>query len=160
MINNLTRHVTGAGSSTAAPTQSARGMGTNCKPLSDSQSYEYPSGTTITTRRQYQRLSASIKSDMESALSILNSKYGYYGASPVPNSQILDYYFDVDPPGRWAKVTVGIKQGDTVSDTDIPFWNRTIGPRSAEFRRLCDQGFGTLRPHTPRAPAVRPMQGG
>jgi len=153
MINNLTRHVTGAGSSTAAPAQSARGMGTHCKPLSDWKSYEFPSGTAITTRRQYQRLSADTKSDMVSALSTLNSTYGYYGAPPVPNNQILDYYFDVDPHGRWANVTVGIDQSGAVSDTDIPFWNRTTGPRSADFRRLCDQGIGTLtRPHIPRGP--------
>lgn len=153
MIDNLTRHVARAGSSTAAPTQSARGLGTHCKPLSASRSYEYPSGTAITSRRQYQRLSASAKSDMQSALSALNSKYGYYGASPVPNSQIVDYYLDADPHGEWAIVTVGFDQGGNVSDTDIPFWNRTTGPRSAEFRRLCDQGVGTLnRPHIPRAP--------
>ncbi len=155
MINNLTRHVTRAGSSTTAPSQSARGLGTHCKPLSASQSYEYPSGTVIRTRQQYQRLSASAKSDMDTALSDLNNKYGYYGAPPVPNSQIIDYYFDVDPHGAWAIVTVGIDQGENVSDTDIPFWNRTTGARSSEFRQLCDQGVGTLsRPHTPRVPSV------
>jgi len=90
---------------------------------------------------------------MASVLSTLNSKYGYYGGPPVPASEILDYYFDVDPRGAWANVTVGIDRGGTVSDTDIPFWNRTTGPRSADFRRLCDQGVGQLtRPHIPRTP--------
>jgi hypothetical protein len=152
MINNFTRHVSRPGSSTTAPIQSAVGLGTHCKPVTYSMAFEFPVGTAITTRKQYQRLSGSAKGDMEIALSDLNSKYGYYGASPVANSHILDYYFDVDPRGSWTIVTVGIDQGDTISDTDIPFWNRTTGPRAAEFLRFCDQGIGIIRPQTPRSP--------
>ncbi|MEJ2004868.1 MAG: hypothetical protein P8X57_07875, partial [Cyclobacteriaceae bacterium] len=154
MISNLTRHVKKEGSSKASPSQSARGMGSHCKPLSSSSTYQDSGGKAVTNRKEYQKLSESSKSDMKSEFARLNKEYGYYGAPPVPDSKILDYYFDAAPQGAWAIVTVGKDEKGTLKDTDIPFWNRTTGPKSSEFRRKCDQGVGILKGRKPRVPSV------
>ena len=78
----------------------------------------------------------------------LNNEWGYYGAPPVPENQILDYYYNEEPKAAWVKVEVKIGRSHNVEDlksTDIPFWNRTTGEKSAQFRKLCDQGVGQLK---------------
>ena len=154
MINNLARHVKQKGASKASPTQTARGMGSHCKPLSSSSTYTNPSGDSVTKRKDYKKLSASLKSEMKSEFAKLNKEYGYYGAPPVPDSKILDYYFDEAPKGSWAIVTVGKDENGVLKDTDIPYWNRTTGPKSSDFRRKCDQGMGILKGRRPRVPST------
>jgi hypothetical protein len=68
---------------------------------------------------------------------------------PVPEEQVLEYFFDVEPKGEWVKVTVGKSVGAHIPpvDTGIPFYNRATGARQAEFRRICDQGATELREH-------------
>jgi hypothetical protein len=75
-----------------------------------------------------------------------NSTYGYYGAPPVPDNQVLQYFFDEDPRRAWVIVEVGKKRRNgTLRATDIPFWNRATGADATRFRQLCTQGIGRLR---------------
>jgi hypothetical protein len=34
----------------------------------------------------------------------LNTKWGYFGAPPVPDAEVLRYYFDEIPKGAWVLV--------------------------------------------------------
>ena len=88
----------------------------------------------------------------------LNNEFGYFGQPPVPNDQVVRYYFDVTPLGGWPVVEVGVGH-DQVQPTGIPFWNRSTGPKRAEFNRLCERGIGKLPDRTPSRAAVTPGQG-
>jgi hypothetical protein len=102
----------------------------------------------IHTRAQYNRLSDPDKQSFLTELRTLNSTWGYFGAPPVPEDQILNYYFDVVPRGEWVIVRVS---KDRV-DTDIPFYNRG---NNSEFNRLCRRGIAPLRDRVPTAPTLR-----
>lgn len=134
IINSLTRPQSG---------QSAQGLGEGCRP-----STEMISVNNISTRAQYNRLSDPDKQSFQAELRTLNSTWGYFGAPPVPDDQILNYYFDVVPRGEWVIVRVS---KDRV-DTDIPFYNRG---NNSEFNRLCRRGIAPLRDHIPSAPPLR-----
>lgn len=134
IINALTRPQSG---------QSAQGLGEGCRP-----STEMITVNNIHTRAQYNRLSDPDKQSFLDELRTLNSTWGYFGAPPVPEDQILNYYFDVVPRGEWVIVRVS---KDRV-DTEIPFYNRG---NNSEFNRLCRRGIAPLRDHVPSAPTLR-----
>ncbi len=137
IINALTRPQSG---------QSAQGLGEGCRP-----STRMITVNNIHTRRQYDRLSDPDKQSFLDDLRTLNSTWGYFGAPPVPEDQILNYYFDVVPRGEWVIVRVS---KDRV-DTEIPFYNRG---NNIEFDRLCGRGIAPLREHVPSAPTVTDFQ--
>ncbi|MEZ4616979.1 MAG: hypothetical protein R2867_15945 [Caldilineaceae bacterium] len=117
--------------------------------------YSTASGVELTSKKQFQKFTADQKQDVLRHFQELNRIYGYYGAPPVPDNQVLHYLFDEVPTAGWPVVTVGKKQGDEdVWDTKIPFWNRATGPHAERYRRICDQGLGQLRPHRARVPAA------
>lgn len=146
LIENLTRNAAGSGSQSPGATQGAQGLGTGCKPNAYARSWVPDGDAPIKTRQQFRRLSQANREAMLEELRSLNRTYGYYGAPPVPDDQILDYYFDETPQGEWAIVTIWKKQPDgSLKDTDIPFWNRSSGPRRLDFHLSCDQGVGQLR---------------
>jgi hypothetical protein len=135
--------------------QDAQGLGTGCKPITDGVSYEL-GGKKVMTRRDYLRLSKEGRADLRDKMRKLNADFGYYGRKPVDDDSdlILEYYFDVEPKGKWVKVTVGKSAGAHIPpvDTGIPFYDRATGARQAEFRRICDQGATELREHHPITP--------
>lgn len=153
LISNLTRHAVGSGVQSPAPTQTAQGLGTGCKPLSSTQTLTTVSGRPLQTRNQYWRLSADEQRQILDELKALNSEYGYYGAPPIPEDQVLHYYFREAPSAAWVIVEIGVGQDNhRVQNTHIPFWNRATGPQASRYRRLCDQGVGRLRPRQPNVP--------
>jgi hypothetical protein len=133
--------------------QDAQGLGTGCKPSTESVPYEF-GRKKVKTRRDYIRLPKEGRDRLLQQMSALNAEFGYYGGPPVPGEQVLEYFFDVEPKGEWVKVTVGksSEHSKTLVDTGIPFYNRANGPRQAEFRRICDQGATGLREHHPITP--------
>jgi len=132
--------------------QEAQGLGAGCKPATEAVPYEF-GRKKVKTRRDYIRLPKEGRDDLLQQMSALNAEFGYYGGPPVPDEQVLEYFFDVEPKGEWVKVTVGKSVGhQTPVDTGIPFYNRANGPRLAEFRRICDQGATDLREHHPLTP--------
>jgi hypothetical protein len=149
LIANLTR--AGAGHQR----QPARGLGAGCKPIATAQKLlDAPA-----TRAGFDKLPATKRQSIIEKLEALNTKWGYYGAPPVPEDQILHYYYDEEPNGEWVQVEVMVGKEHDVAKlrkTGIPFWNRTFGPDAAEFRKLCSQGVGELkREHTPAVPPVK-----
>ncbi|GAB4367252.1 MAG: hypothetical protein Kow00121_05360 [Elainellaceae cyanobacterium] len=155
LIHNLTRHAAGSGSQSPSPTQTAQGLGAGCKPISTARTWDIASGGQLRTRRQYQRLSADEQRQILDELQDLNRRYGYYGAPPIPDDRILDYFFDEPPTASWVVVEVGRDEGHgNLQNTHIPFWNRARGPQAARYRQICDQGVGRLRDRRSRVPAV------
>lgn len=144
LITNLTR--TGK--------QSARGLGEGCKPIAASKIVD----TGAPTRSAFDKLSPSRRDSILKKLKELNETWGYYGTPPVPEDQLLDYYYNEEPKGAWVTVEVMVgkeHEVEKLKPTGIPFWNRTTGPKSAKFRELCDQGVGTLkRERVPSVPDV------
>jgi len=141
LIANLTR---------AGHRQEGRGLGAGCKPIATS----YQLTDAPTTRAEFDKLSVDKRDSITKQLKELNETWGYYGAPPVQD--VLHYYFDEEPKGYWVKVEVMVGTGHDVSElkrTHIAFWNRTFGPKAAEFRDLCNQGVGELnREHKPAVP--------
>lgn len=149
LIHNLTRHAAGTGNQLPAPTQSAQGLGTGCKPLASIP----PMSVGVATRSDYRDLNEADQQRMLRQLRQWNRRFGYYGAPPVPDDQVLDYFFDEVPRGSWVNVEVGVIQADhTLQETGIAFWNRSTGPDAARFRQICNQRVGSLRPRRPSAP--------
>ncbi len=142
IIQSLTRSGSG---------QAVQGLGAGRRPSTSVQIYEYE-GRPIRTFDLYQRLPADARAQMLAILRGLNQRWGYFGAPPVPETAILDYYFTEEPRGGWPIVIVSHDR----RDTNISFYNRAWAP---EFRRLCTAGVGTLREHVPSmppAPTPRP----
>ena len=153
LIQNLTRHTNGTGSQQARPSQSAQGLGQGCTPISVGRLFDLPNRRPLRNRRQFRRQSPEEQERILQQLREWNRTFGYYGAPPVPENQILNYFFDEVPHAEWVNVHVG--RNDTVLSPPIPFWNRSTGPESARFRRLCSQGMGNLSPRRSRAPQMR-----
>ena len=131
--------------------QQGRGLGEGCKPVSNA----WAIGEAPKTRRQYDKLDDTRKQKALDKLSELNQKWGYYGAPPVPDDQLVHYYYDEDPKGEWVTVEVQVDNGKhELKPTGIPYWNRTFGPDAARFRKLCTQGVGTLKERESKAPPV------
>lgn len=147
LISNLTR--AGAGNKR----QAARGLGEGCKPIATALSLtEVPA-----THADFDKLPKGKRDAIRTKLQKLNEEWGYYGAAPVPDDQVMDYYYDEDPKGAWIKVEVMVGKGHSLDElvkTGIPFWNRTTGDKSAKFREKCDQGAAKLREHESRVPDV------
>jgi hypothetical protein len=148
LISNLTR--AGAGNKR----QPQRGLGEGCKPIATA--FTVPDAPN--TRAEFNKLAQGKKDAIREKLQKLNDTWGYYGAPPVPDDQVIHFYYEEEPKGEWVKVEVMVGTGHTVRElkkTGIPYWNRTTGDKSAEFRQQCDQGVGTLkRERTPRVPDV------
>jgi len=144
VIKNLNR----AG---ATHPQSAKGLGKGCKPIATAQKlYAAPP-----TRAAFEKLSPADREPILKQLKELNEKWGYYGAPPVPDDQLVHYYYDEEPKGEWVQVEVMVGTGHNIADltpTGIPFWDRTTGPESAKFRDLCSAGVDKMRDHVPTAP--------
>lgn len=131
--------------------QQGRGLGEGCKPASKA----WAIGEAPKTRRQYDKLDDTRKQKALDKLGELNQKWGYYGAPPVPDDQLVHYYYDEDPKGEWVTVEVQVDNGKhELKPTGIPYWNRTFGPYAARFRQLCTQGVGTLKERESKAPTV------
>lgn len=148
LISNLTRAAPGT------QRQPARGLGARCKPIAKA----YKLDEAPKTRARFEKLPQDKQDSIRKQLRALNDEWGYYGAPPVPDDKAVHYYYDEEPKGEWVKVEVMIGTGHRVSDlepTGIPYWNRTTGDKSAEFRRKCDQGVGKLkREHKSTVPDV------
>ncbi|WP_239346070.1 hypothetical protein [Frankia sp. Cj5] len=145
LIANLTRPA-----GTGQTRQSPQGLGEGCRPMITIEQLVYDNprlgfgNATIVTRAQWNRIPADDRVGLEQQLQDFNNEFGYFGGPPVPASEVLHYYFDLPPRGGWAKVEVGVGPHGSETPTGIPFWNRSSGPRRAEFNRLCDRGIGHL----------------
>jgi hypothetical protein len=122
---------------------SAGGLGPGCKPIATTQSIIFQATgakaeSTYKQRAQYDALNPSDKATFEGMLRDLNNKWGYFGAPPVPDADLLRYYFDEVPKGAWVLVEVN-KKDDPTSDTlrplGTPYWNRWA---DSTFMRECN----------------------
>src|SRR5262249_16316769 len=96
LIANLTR--AGAG----RQRQPGMGLGAGCKPIATALHLtDAPK-----TRLEFDKLSAAKRESIIERLKNLNKKWGYYGAPPVPDDQVLHYYYDEEPKGEWVQVEV------------------------------------------------------
>lgn len=144
LLTNLTRAGSGG-------RQSAQGLGENCKPIATAQSLT----NAPKTWAEYQKLPQSERDSIFRSLKALNDKWGYYGAPPVPEDEILHYYYEEEPKGEWVQVEVMVGKSHEVSGlkkTGIAYWNRATGPDSVQFLKLCDLGLGKMHEHVPTAP--------
>ncbi len=132
------------------PGQPAQGLGTGCRPSTSVETYEY-NGRPVRTRRQFNLMPPADRPDLERTVRQLNTRWGYFGAPPVPDNEVLNYYFDVAPRGGWPVVRVSVER----ADTDIAFYNRGSNPA---FHRVCTQGIGQLPERTSGAPRLRSGQ--
>ena len=137
IINTITRPESG---------QPAQGLGTGCRPETITQIITH-NGRDIRTRRQFDRIPSPDRRARTQQLQDLNKQWDYFGAPPVPNIQVLDYYFNEPPRCGWPVVRVTYERRRT--SRPIPFYNRGQNP---EFMRLCTQGVGELQPHRPTVP--------
>jgi hypothetical protein len=133
-ISNLVR----AGRAGAAPAQQPQGLGTGCRPSTTLQSITV-GGHEIRTWAQYRHLSRADRDGMRSDLVALNRQWGYFGRPPVPDDQVLHYYFDEPPRGSWPRVVVAFGH----EGTGIPYWNRAT---NTQFNQTCNRGIGNLSP--------------
>jgi hypothetical protein len=147
---NLESAIISAFTRPGARQQPIQGLGTGCRPDTVTEVYRF-NDRPITTRQQYTRLSPPDRQAFVRAIETLNSRWGYFGAPPVPNDEVVDYYFDEAPRGGWPVVRVSINR----QVTSIPFYNRGQNP---QFRRICTQGVGSLpsRRQTVVPPTVSP----
>jgi hypothetical protein len=148
LIANLTR----AGA--ANKRQPKRGLGAGCKPIATA----FTLSDAPKTRADFNQLPQRKQDTIRGTLKKLNDTWGYFGAPPVADDQVLHFYYDEEPKGEWVQVEVMVGSGHTVGElkkTGIPYWNRTTGEKAAEFRNACDQGVGTVkREHKPAVPDV------
>jgi len=101
--------------------QSAQGLGTGYRPETVPQRLEH-NGILITTRRQFNRIPIQDRRRHLLLLQDLKRRWGYFGAPPVPNDQVLHYYFNEPPRGRWPIIRVTYECMRT--PRPIPFYNR------------------------------------
>lgn len=133
--------------------QKAIGLGARCRPHTIITSLFWEEGgkeIDIEKRSQWNKLSHSAKRTLTDTLEEWNRKYGYFGAPPVPDAQLLNFYFDEAPKGRWPIVTVSLDYKD---QPDISFWNRG---QSANFlMKVCPAHAGEkLRKRNSKVPPV------
>jgi hypothetical protein len=144
LISTITR----PGGTGGQTSQSAQGLGKGCKPLTETQELTYDNprlgfkDSKIKTRAQWDKIPAGDRTGLEDQLKQLNKEWGYFGQPPVPDKEVLRYYFDVVPRGGWPKVEVGVGAGHNVHGTGIPFWNRATGPKSGESIDCAAEGSG------------------
>lgn len=127
-------------------TQSAQGLGLGCQPLTTVQTFVDSKNRSIETRAQWGALSDGGKKQFKEFLTELNKKFGYFGSPPVPETQLLDYYFDQPPKGGWPVMTIRANE----HDTGISFYNRA---QSVKFlTETCKGHLGAGRQHVSTAP--------
>ena len=123
---------------------SAGGLGPGCKPIATKQAISWALSDTAketpyTTRTQYNKLSPADKEGFEGEIRKLNQKWGYFGAPPVQDSDLLRYYFDEEPKGYWVSVEVNKqddpKDHDKLRPLGVAYHNRWA---SSIFMRECD----------------------
>jgi hypothetical protein len=122
--------------------QANQGLGTDCRPSTKVEWYTY-NGKRVERIGEYKTLPESAKTDMQKTLKKLNKEWGYFGAPPVPEAEILHYYFAEEPKGGWPVVRVSYRR----KDTDVAFYNRMS---NGDFHKTCDPV--TLRGHKATAP--------
>lgn len=151
LISNLTRG--GAGNKR----QPQRGLGTGCKPIATARTV---SGAR-NTRAEFNKLPQGRQDAIREQLRNLNKTWGYYGAPPVPDDQLVHFYYDKEPKGYWVQVEVMVGTGHEVRElkkTGIAYWNRTTGDKAADFRNECDKRVdpqkGGRTPAVPDVPDV------
>jgi hypothetical protein len=140
----LIRLLTRSGPSQQAP----QGLGQGCKPSVES---DWPiwNGQPIKEWKQFKNLDPDGQNYVTTTLKARSRTWGYYGAPPVPDAKVLEYFFDEVPRGEWPKVAVGLSAGPgLVRRTDLPYWNRIV---SADFAKLC--------PAADRPPEARRVPG-
>jgi hypothetical protein len=126
----------GSGHQSGHPSQQPQGLGTNCRPMTTLQPYEV-AGRHIQTWQQYRRLSPPDRRGMIDDLAAENRRWGYFGRPPVPDGEVLHYYFDEPPRGNWVRVEVAFGH----AGSSIPFWNRAS---HTAFNQTCNRGIGQL----------------
>lgn len=121
---------------------SAGGLGPGCKPIATKKAVEWQAANEqksshYSTRAQFNRLSDADKEAFEGMLSQLNQQWGYFGAPPVPATDLLRYYFDEPPKGYWVLVEVNKKDpgSDTLRPLGVPYHNRWS---NSTFKQECD----------------------
>jgi hypothetical protein len=102
----------------------AGGLGPGCKPIASTQPIIFQAAgaqaeSKYTQRAQYDALNPNDKATFEGIVRALNTKWGYFGAPPVPDAEVLRYYFDEIPKGAWVLVEVNKK--DESTDTLRPW---------------------------------------
>jgi len=126
----LIRLLTRGGPSQQAP----QGLGHGCKPWVKG---EWPTwnGQPIKEWKKYKSLGPDGQDYVTTTLKAWNRTWGYYGAPPVPDAKVLEYFFDEIPKGEWPRVAVGLSAGPGLAkETHIPYWNRSTSP---DFTKLC-----------------------
>jgi hypothetical protein len=152
IINSITR------AGTAGARQTAQGLGTGCTPDTFTVTFRGVDNRTVANRRGFERQPASVQQYIELQAQELNAKWGYFGAPPVPNDEVLHYLLDTVPIAGWPKVQVAVKVVDPKTKkekkqpTGIPFWNRRSVPYLADFERLCREASGRLKQRVSGAP--------
>jgi hypothetical protein len=147
--------------------QEAEGLGKDCMPLTTIWTYHDENGKPITTRDQFgkskkmqldkildknerEKRAKQLDDDLNTKLKKLNDEYGYFGAPPVPDPLLQQYYFDEAPKGGWPVVTVAVKK----ANTDISYYHR-VQRNYGEFSKQCSQHMGPiLRSRTSAVPPV------
>jgi len=124
--------------------QAAQGLGAGCRPETTVIYLQY-NGRDIRRRVQWASIQAAERTGPLRQLEQLNQRYGYFGAPRIPNSQVLDYYFDEEPLGGWPVVEVTHNR----RGTNIPFFNRAQHTR---FLRMCSGHIGSLPGRTATVP--------
>src|SRR5262249_4266305 len=133
-ISSLTQ----AGSSGGG--QQPQGLGTDCRPNTEVMMIQGPNNSNVTTWQQYRALNRVEREAALEDLRQLNRQWGYFGQPPVPNDQILHYYFDEPPNGGWPVVRVQVGHG-AGGVMEVPFYNRSQHTR---FNQICNRGLGQL----------------
>lgn len=137
VANNLTRGGSGL---------TAQGLGSHCKPITRTEPLLWgPPGkeTAVRTRADFDRLDEAGKQWITEQLTKWNERWGYLGMSPVPNGELLRYFFEEEPKGAWAIVEVNKDVNGTLTPLGVPYHNR-MG--NSAFLQNCNMGVGTLKP--------------
>ncbi len=133
--------------------RTAQGLGDGCKPLSTERTYNF-GGPDIRSMKAFKALPKGQQDELRNFFIDINQKWGYFGAPPVPDDQVLEYLFGGPKPGSWPTVEVIVKKKDeeyVSTNPPIPFWNRMS---NSEFLRRCNQGVGRLKERESRVPSV------
>mgnify|MGYP003693716403 CR=1 FL=1 len=89
-----------------------------------------------TQRAQYDALNPNDKATFEGMVRVLNTKWGYFGAPPVPDAEVLRYYFDEIPKGAWVRVEVNKEdKSNTLQPLGVPYHSRWS---DSTFLRECN----------------------
>ena len=120
----------------------AGGLGPGCKPIASTQPIIFQAAgaqaeSKYTQRAQYDALNPNDKATFEGIVRALNTKWGYFGAPPVPDAEVLRYYFDEIPKGALVLVEVNKKDEstDTLRPLGVPYHSRWS---DSTFLRECN----------------------